>query len=132
MICSKALTLNIIHFFQEFLPSLRTNPRRKSFHCDDVTPPRSPRFPSQSTLVAGNGNAVVACDLGNSLLLRRGENSPFAHQNPARSTGSTNSTPYSQISVPSSYDYEEDFTSDSESDISTMAINNRYCNPIDI
>ena len=27
---------------------------------------------------------------------------------------SSNSTPYSQVSVPSSYDYEDDFTSDEE------------------
>ena len=33
---------------------------------------------------------------------------------------SSNSTPYSQVSVPSSYDYEDDFTSDEESDDSIV------------
>ena len=33
---------------------------------------------------------------------------------------SSNSTPYSQVSVPSSYDYEDDFTSDEESDVSVV------------
>ena len=33
---------------------------------------------------------------------------------------SSNSTPYSQVSVPSSYDYEDDFTSDEESEASVV------------
>ena len=113
------------------MPSLKSNPRRKSFHCDDVTPPRSPKFPSHiiangkgsngfpsqtilngngfstQTILNGKGNngfssqiiptgkgsngfvsqiittgkgSVMSNDAGNLLLLRRGENSPFAHQ----------------------------------------------------
>ena len=116
------------------MPSLKSNPRRKSFHCDDVTPPRSPKFPSHiiangkgsngfpsqtilngkgndgfstKTILNGKGNngfssqiiptgkgsngfvsqiittgkgSVMSNDAGNLLLLRRGENSPFAHQ----------------------------------------------------
>ena len=37
---------------------------------------------------------------------------------------SSHSTPYSQVSVPSSYDYEDDFTSDDDSDISIVNGNN--------
>ena len=37
--------------------------------------------------------------------------------NQSNGASSTNSTPYSQISVPSSYDYEDDFTSESDSEI---------------
>ena len=39
---------------------------------------------------------------------------------------SSNSTPYSQVSVPSSYDYEDDFTSDEESEASVVhgSVNN--------
>ena len=40
---------------------------------------------------------------------------------------SSNSTPYSQVSVPSSYDdYEDDFTSDEESETSVVhgSVNN--------
>ena len=37
------------------------------------------------------------------------------------SMSSNNSTPYSQVSVPSSYDdYEDDFTSDEDSDASVV------------
>ena len=38
---------------------------------------------------------------------------------------SSNSTPYSQVSVPSSYDYEDDFTSDEESDVSIVDGNSK-------
>ena len=37
--------------------------------------------------------------------------------NQSNGASSSNSTPYSQISVPSSYDYEDDFTSESDSEI---------------
>ena len=101
---------NTFEKIQEFLPNLRSNPRRKSFHCDDVTPPRSPRFPSKIVVngsvvpnvvsnssfvpnvvsngsvglnVVSNGSVglnVVSNDIGNQLLMRRGENSPFTHR----------------------------------------------------
>ena len=81
---------------------------------DDVTPPRSPLVVQSSK----------------PLLLRPADNSPFttAHYglslaaagnlcNQSNGASSNNSTPYSQISVPSSYDYEDDFTSESDSEI---------------
>jgi hypothetical protein len=77
---------------------------------DDVTPPRSP-------LVVKNANH---------LLLRPADNSPFtsAHHNhlcnQSNGASSNNSTPYSQISVPSSYDYEDDFTSESDSEVAIL------------
>ena len=40
--------------------------------------------------------------------------------NQSNGASSTNSTPYSQISIPSSYDYEDDFTSESESEIDLL------------
>ena len=75
------------------------------------------------------------------LLLRPADNSPFTpggaangghlgglrghlqqHNicNQSNGASSTNSTPYSQISIPSSYDYEDDFTSESESEIDLL------------
>ena len=42
---------------------------------------------------------------------------------------SSNSTPYSQVSVPSSYDdYEDDFTSDEDSD-GSMVNGNKFDDP---
>ena len=83
---------------------------------DEVTPPRSP------LLVESNkANAH--------LLLRPADNSPFTstpatihglHHVSNQSNASTNSTPFSQISVPSSYEYEDDFTSESESEVSLL------------
>ena len=87
---------------------------------DDVTPPRSP----------------LALHSSKPLLLRPADNSPFssAHYglssnslvtsggqicNQSNGASSTNSTPYSQISVPSSYDYEDDFTSESEAEMAS-------------
>ena len=46
-----------------------------------------------------------------------------------RGSMSSNSTPYSQVSVPSSYDdYEDDFTSDEDSDAS-MVNGNKFDDP---
>lgn len=86
---------------------------------DDVTPPRSPLV-VQST---------------KHLLLRPADNSPFSSAtafkgqqlvNGSSNHGgsSANSTPYSQISVPSSYDYEDDFTSESESEMCLLPSSN--------
>ena len=52
--------------------------------------------------------------------------------NQSNGASSNNSTPYSQISIPSSYDYEDDFTSESESEIDLLnqgipdTVNNRW------
>ena len=101
--------------------------KAKSFHEGDLTPPRSPppsRYPAQSTpqLAGHQGN----------LLLRPAEyNSPFMLAPRSRQGSSTNSTPYSQISVPSSYDYEDDFTSEDDSDGSIIFDKsiNKYVHP---
>ena len=46
-----------------------------------------------------------------------------------RGSMSSNSTPYSQVSVPSSYDdYEDDFTSDEDSD-GSMVNGNKFDDP---
>ncbi len=52
----------------------------------------------------------------NLLLLRPAENSPFTNVGGSHTSvaGTTVSTPYSQASVPSSYEYDEDFTSDDD------------------
>ncbi len=54
----------------------------------------------------------------NLLLLRPAENSPFANVGGSQTSvaGTAVSTPYSQASVPSSYEYDEDFTSDDDDD----------------
>ena len=83
---------------------------------DEVTPPRSPLL-------------VVESNKAAHLLLRPADNSPFTstpatihglHHVSNQSNASTNSTPFSQISVPSSYEYEDDFTSESESEVSLL------------
>ncbi len=87
---------------------------------DVLTPPRSP----------------LAIQSSNHILLKPADDSPFASANQRNRAGggggssgfysrtngasSTNSTPYSQVSIPSSYDYEDDFTSDSESEMSLL------------
>jgi hypothetical protein len=73
--------------------------------------PRTPRYFPEETPMQPKA----------SLLLRPVENSPFSsHSRRGRSGSSDNvSTPYSQISGISSYEYEDDFTSD-ESEFSAM------------
>ena len=64
---------------------------------------------------ASGGGGLAGSTSANNLLLRPAENSPFVMRNVAERGSSTNSTPYSQISVPSSYDdYEDDFTSEDD------------------
>ena len=92
-----------------------------SVGADVLTPPRSP----------------LSIQSSNHILLKPADDSPFASANQrnraaaagagssgfySRTNGasSTNSTPYSQVSIPSSYDYEDDFTSDSESEMSLL------------
>lgn len=73
--------------------------------------PRTPKyFPGESPLISKSG-----------VLLNPVENSPFSlrRRNLTRSSD-TVSTPYSQISGISTYDYEDDFTSDSESEFSAL------------
>ena len=73
--------------------------------------PRTPKyFPGESPLLSKSG-----------ALLNPVENSPFSlrRRNMTRSSDNV-STPYSQISGISTYDYEDDFTSDSESEFSAL------------
>ena len=70
---------------------------------EDVTPPRSPRYPHNPSHGSGDSRS--------SLLMRPAENSPFSNRM-SRLDASSNSTPSSQPL--SCYDYEDDFTSDSE------------------
>ena len=118
----------ILKFWCQFDVFSRHNALNFRLNNDDVTPPRSP-------LVVQNSKH---------LLLRPADNSPFTpggaanvgnlggglrghlqqHNNnvcnQSNGASSTNSTPYSQISIPSSYDYEDDFTSESESEIDLL------------
>ena len=73
--------------------------------------PRSPRHPADES---GNQSNT-------SILLRPVDNSPFSSRSKREKSASSDnlSTPYSQISGISTYDYEDDFTSD-ESEFSAM------------
>ena len=93
------------------------HPRRGRNHSEEVTPPRSP--------------LMVESNKQSHILLRPADNSPFTSGAASglhslhglvcnQSNTSTNSTPFSQISVPSSYEYEDDFTSESESEVSLL------------
>ena len=98
---------------------------------DDVTPPRSPLVvqnskhlllrPADNSPFTPGGAANGAGNLGLGL---RGHHHNHQQQhnicNQSNGASSTNSTPYSQISIPSSYDYEDDFTSESESEIDLL------------
>ena len=86
-------------------------------HLSDVTPPRSPKFSleKESKKPVPNGGLM---------LMRPAENSPFSTTRMAAGTLSQNSTPYSQVSVPSSYEYEDDFTSDDSEDEISVRLNN--------
>ena len=77
--------------------------------------PRTPKyFPGEAPLMSKG-----------SVLLHPVESSPFTlrRRNITRSSDNV-STPYSQISGISTYDYEDDFTSDSESEFSPLAKSN--------
>ena len=72
-------------------------------------------YSAATATAASGGGGLAGSTSANNLLLRPAENSPFVMRNVAERGSSTNSTPYSQISVPSSYDdYEDDFTSEDD------------------
>jgi len=82
-------------------------------------------FRSKVSTPSQNPTNGIDVDAQSTFHLRRPENSPFSMLPRSTALSSSNSTPYSQISAPSSCDYEEDFTSDPESEMSALALNNR-------
>ncbi|TRY68490.1 hypothetical protein TCAL_01388 [Tigriopus californicus] len=87
-------------------------------HINAISPPRSPKYPNPK----GSQHA---------LLMRPADNSPFSSRMLPKRTGSQISTPYSQVSVPSSYEYEDDFTSDESIIENNSVIDNKQTTPSD-
>lgn len=81
-------------------------------HINAVSPPRSPKYPNPKSSQ-------------HPLLMRPADNSPFSSRMLPKRTGSQISTPYSQVSVPSSYEYEDDFTSDESITENNSVIDNK-------
>jgi hypothetical protein len=100
-------------------------------HHDDLSPPRSPKYPSTESIGTTSGSKSAAAGL----LLRPAKNSPFSSRTKNGrmiDSNSADSTPYSNSasvpSVPSSYEYDDDFTSTDEEaeEVSVKFNNNRF------